>query len=457
MVTREKLDSLRKGKITAVANVEGFLREIKRQKSLNAFLHVNENVVEQAGEVDKKLKKGKAGKLAGLAIAVKSNINVSGLPITCGSKTLENYYGTYDADVIKKIRAQDGLIIGMTNMDEFACGSSGESSAFGPTNNPSAAGMIPGGSSSGSAAAVAAGLCDLAIGSDTGGSVRNPASHCGVVGIKPSYGRVSRFGLIDMCMSIEQIGTLSRDVYGAALLLEVISGKSSYDAVTSNAKVGKYSDASARKPKSIRIGLSSDFEKLCTDKRIYSLINEKVAAFAKQFGKVQNVSLKYVDLSIQAYYPIVYVEFFSGTRKFDGKKYGAKIEDVCGEEVLRRIMGGMEISRAEHHGSYYRKALMAKKLIARDFEEAFRKVDVMMLPITPVLPHRIGTKITDPRVMYGYDAFTIPANLSGVCAGVIPAGKIDNIPVGLQVMAPSFKEEMLVSVMSACAGDNVAA
>ncbi len=449
-MVKEKLE--RNREFSAVDNIKSYLEVIReKNRDINAFLHINENVTREAEAVDRKIKNGKAGKLAGLAIAVKSNINVAGLPITCASKALENYYGTYDADVVARIKEEDGIIIGMTNMDEFACGSSGESSAFGPTDNPTAPGFIPGGSSSGSAAAVAAGMCDLALGSDTGGSIRNPASHCGVVGIKPSYGRVSRYGLIDLSMSLDQVGIFAQDVYGASLLLEVISGHSDYDPTTFKRKVENCSSPS--KVEGLKVGISSDFEKLCTDSRIYSLVK----SFAERFSSstksgISNVSLKYVDLSIQAYYPLVYVEFFSGTRKFDGLKYGKKIEEHCGEEVLRRILGGMEISKSEYHGAYYRKALMAKKLISRDFEEAFRKVDIMMLPTTPVLPHKLGTKITDPKVMYAYDAFTIPANLSGICAGVVNIGKIDGIPVGLQVMAPSFKEKLLCSVLAGCEG-----
>ncbi|MBI2574474.1 Asp-tRNA(Asn)/Glu-tRNA(Gln) amidotransferase subunit GatA [Candidatus Woesearchaeota archaeon] len=450
-----KIGSLKKRRISAVENVEGFLKVIShKNKAINAFLHVNEAAVEDAENVDKKLKKGASGRLAGLAIAVKSNINVTGLPITCASKTLEEYYGSYDADAIRKIRAEDGIIIGMTNMDEFACGNSGETSAFGSTDNPSAPGMIPGGTSSGSAAALAAGMCDLALGSDTGGSIRNPASHCGVVGIKPSYGRVSRFGLIDSAMSFDQIGAMAKDAYGCALLMEVMAGRSDYDATSVNAAVPEYTAHAKKTGQSIgnlRIGLSRDFERLCTDKRIYGMISGAAKSIAaKTSSKIVNVDLKYVDLSVQAYYPIQYVEFFSGTRKFDGRRYGKRIEDSCGEEVLRRILGGMEISKAEYQGTYYRKALMAKRLITRDFEDAFKKADVILLPTTPVLPHKLGAKITDLRTVYAYDAFTIPANLAGICAGVVGAGRIGGVPVGLQIMAPAFREELLLQVMAAC-------
>ncbi|MCP3686243.1 MAG: Asp-tRNA(Asn)/Glu-tRNA(Gln) amidotransferase subunit GatA [bacterium] len=442
---KEKIDDIKSGKLKAVDNIKGFLKEIeKNNKKFNIFLHVNKDAVKQAEEIDKKKKKGK---LAGLGIAVKCNISVLDMPISCASKTLEDYYGTYDADVIKKIKAEDGIILGLVNCDEFASGASGESSAFGPTDNPAAPGRIPGGSSSGSAAAVAANMCDLSLGTDTGGSTRNPSSHCGVTGVKASYGRVSRYGMVDLAMSLEGISPVSKDVYGCALLLEVIAGKSIRDAVTLDAKVPEYTKEIKKKPK-ITIGVSKDFEKLCDDKRIYKLIQNAIDKLSKENGyKVKDVKLKYVDLSIQTYYPIVYVEFFSSTRKLDGKKYGKKIEDACGEEVYRRIMGGREISRAEHHGKYYRKALVAKKLIKDDFEKAFKEVDVILSPTTPRLPHKFEEKITDPKVMYAYDAYTCPANLAGICAGVVKAGEIEGIPVGLHIMAPRLKEELMLQVM----------
>lgn len=441
---------IRKGQITASENIKCFLSVIrKKNPSINAILCANKNAVAEAEAVDRRIKAGKAGKLAGLAIAVKSNISVTGMPVTCASKTLENYDGTFDADVVAAIKKEDGIIIGMANMDEFACGSSGETSAFGPTDNPAALGRIPGGTSSGSAAAVAAGFCDMALGSDTGGSIRNPASHCGVIGIKPSYGRVSRYGLVDMAMSFDQIGPLSNDVYSAALLMEVISGKSENDATTINEKVPNYAQLLKKNVKGLRIGMSREFEEMCSDKRIYKMVESAAGKFADATKSgIKKIKLPHVDLAIQAYYPIVYVEFFSGTRKFDGRKYGKKIEESCGEEVLRRILGGREISRAEYHGTYYRKALVARKMIARSFGDAFKCVDAIISPTTPMLPHKFGTKITDPRAMYAYDAYTIPANLAGICAGVVPAGRIDGIPVGLQVMAPAFREELLLQVMA---------
>ncbi len=447
--TEIKLQQLKSGKLTAEQNIKQFLKKIRQQnKELNAFLYVAEKeALAQAKEVDKKLKQKRAGKLAGLAVAVKAVINVAGMPASCSSKTLENYYSTFDADVVKKIKDEDGIIIGIANCDEFACGISGETSAFGPTKNPKAPAVVPGGSSSGSAAAVAAELCDLSIGTDTGGSIRNPASHCGIVGIKPSYGRVSRYGLIDLSMSLDQIGPLSPDVYGAALLMEIISGFSDADPTTYNKPVHSYTKF---KPiKKLTIGLSNEFKKLCTNKEIYSLIENSAKQIAKKLSaEIKNVSLKYTHLGVQTYYPIVYTEFFSATRKFDGRRYGKRIEDSCGEEVLRRILGGKEISRAEHAGQYYRKALATKKLIKKDFDRAFEQVDLIITPVTPDLPHKLGSKLK-PEDAYAIDAFTIPANLAGIAAGVIPIGKINDIPVGMQVIVPAFKEELLFDFLKA--------
>lgn len=444
MEIKEKLQELKSGKLKAVENIKLFLDKIKKQdKRINSFIQVNPNALKEARIVDKKIKAKKAGKLAGLAIAIKSNINVKGLLVTCASKTLSNYKASYDASVIEKIKNEDGIIVGMTNMDEFAAGSSGETSAYGPVHNPAAFDKIPGGSSSGSAAAVSAGFCDLALGSDTGGSIRNPASHCGVVGVKSTYGFVSRYGLIDLSMSLEQIGPFAKNVYGAELLLSIIKGYDKRDPTT----LGVIPRVKAKKK--LTIGLSPDFELLCQDKEIYSLIRKKSEELAKrEKWNLISVNLKHIDLAVQAYYPICYVEFFSSTRKFDGRKYGYRIEDVCGPEVLRRILGGSEISKAEYRGLYYRRALKARELIKKDFADAFKKVDVIISPTVPRLPHKIGSKITTAE-MYSYDALTNPSNLAGIPALSTPVGKINGIPVGLQIMAPMFAEAIMFQAAAA--------
>lgn len=446
LMIKEKLSKIKSGKLSAEQNIRKFLKIIeKKNKNINAFLYVNQNAVKEAEIVDEKIKKGKAGKLAGLAIAVKANISVKEMPVSCASKTLEGYNGTFDADVIKKIKNEDGIIIGMTNMDEFAAGMSGMRSAFGKTLNPICPERIPGGSSSGSGAAVAADMCDIALGSDTGGSIRSPASNCGIIGVKPSYGRVSRYGLVDLAMSFDQIGPLCKDVYGCALMMEIISGKSHYDAISFEKPVEKYTKFS--KVEKLKIGISPDFEKMCDDKRIYELVKKLTKKFAeKTNSEIKSKNLKYVDLAVQSYYSIVYVEFFSGTRKFDGRKYGKKIEESCGEEVLRRIIGGKEMSRAEHKGTYYRKALRVKDLIKQDFNNAFMEVDIIITPVVPAIPPKIGTEIT-PEIMYFFDALTVPANLAGICSGVVNGGIIDKVPIGIQISAPAFREKLLLDVM----------
>lgn len=436
--------------MVAVENLKKYLNEIKRNdksgKKINAFIFVRneKELLEDAKRIDVKIKSGKAGKLAGKIIAIKSCINVEGFPVTCGSKTLENYKGTYDATVVEKIKDEDGLIIGMLNMDEFASGGSGETSAFGPTKNPVCLELIPGGSSSGSAAAVAAGFCDLTLGSDTGGSIRNPASHCGVIGVKPSYSSVSRYGLIDLAMSFDQIAPLGKNVNDAALLLSVINGRDERDSISQDCKIDlKKID---KIPKDVVIGLL-DFE--IGDKRIYKLVEDKIHEVVKKSNwKIKKIKLNYIDLAIATYYPLVYVEFFSGTRKFDGRLYGKKIEDTCGPEVLRRILGGEEISKAEYGGRYYYKSLIAKRLIEEEFSKAFQKVDCIVSPVVPILPHKVGSSIS-VEDMYAYDALTVPANLAGNCALSLPVGNLENVPVGMQIMCDRFKDEKMLQIAHA--------
>jgi aspartyl-tRNA(Asn)/glutamyl-tRNA(Gln) amidotransferase subunit A len=424
-----------------IEKVKKLLAKIEKEnKKINAILQVNPNALKDAEEIEKKMKSGKAGKLAGKIIAVKSNINVKGLLASCASKTLENYKSTFDATVIKKIKREDGLIIGMTNMDEFASGSSGETSAFNPTRNPVNTELIPGGSSSGSAASVSAEFCDMSLGSDTGGSIRNPASHCNVIGMKPSYGTVSRYGLIDLSMSLDQIGPFAKTVNDAELLYNIIKGKDERDATTFELHESK------EEKRNFTIALSKDFEKLCSDKRIYEMIKDKTEELCKKMGwKLANIELKHIDLAVAAYYPLCYTEFFSATRRFDGRRYGFRIEEVCGPEVLRRILGGSEISKAEFKGTYYRKALKVKQIIKKEFEKSFEKADAIISPTVPKLPHRIGSKIS-PEEMYSYDAMTIPANLAEICAISIPAGKIEGIPVGIQVMCRQFDEKKMFEI-----------
>ncbi|MDO8508814.1 MAG: amidase family protein [Nanoarchaeota archaeon] len=423
--------------------VRGFLNKIKREDGkIKAFLHLNEKAVDEAKEMDRRAGggKGKMGRLYGKVIGVKSNINVKGMICNCASKTLENYRSTFDACVIEKIKKEDGIIIGMTNMDEFASGSSGENSAFGATENPIAKGRITGGSSSGSAAAVAAGFCDMSLGSDTGGSIRNPASHCGIIGVKPTYGRVSRYGLIDLSMSLDQIGVFARNSDDAILLMDVIQGRDERDTISED--FGEIKIESVGK---LNAGI---IEVDGVDKKIIELFNKKVLEFREKLKwGFKEVEVKHIELAVQTYYPLVYVEFFSGTRRFDGRRYGKRIEESCGKEVLRRILGGSEITRAEFRGAYYKKALEVKDLIKKEFEEVLKKFDCLLMPTVPCLPWKIGEgKKMKIEEIYAADALTIPANLAGICAVSIPIGKIDGMPVGMQIICGKGGEGKMLSI-----------
>jgi len=424
-------------------NLNSKIEEIKeKDKNINSFIIIDKEGLSRKDTVN-------SGKLKGFTVGIKSNMCVSGLPTTCASKTLENYMAPYDATVVERIKSDGGLIIGMTNMDEFACGSSGETSFYGPTNNPSAMGHISGGSSSGSAAAVAAGFVDMALGSDTGGSIRNPASHCGVVGFKPTYGIVSRYGLIDMAMSLDQIGPLAKDVKTAALLLEVIAGNDPRDptSLKLDKKFYQFSKNLSENLKGVKIGYAQEFDRLIVDSGIKKSVHKAIDELNSNGAEIIDVNLPNLEIALPTYYLNVYVEFFSATRKFDGRRYGYKIEDVCGEEVLRRILLGSYISQKEYSGKYYRKALIARTIIRNEISNALKEVDILVGPTVPKLPHKLGTKIEDPLVMYAYDVFTVPVNLAGIPAGVVPIDKVNGIPTALQFIGNALDDQKVLNVM----------
>lgn len=370
-------------------------------------------------------------------IAIKSNINVEGFTVSAGSKTLENYVSGYDATVIKRIKNEDGIIIGMTNMDEFACGSSTETSYYGPTDNPSAPGYIPGGSSGGSAAAIAADMCDIALGSDTGGSIRNPAACCGVIGFKPTYGFVSRYGLIDLAMSLDQIGPFANDVTGISLMLDTIVGYDPADPTTMKIKPS-FTNNLEGNIENMKVGIVKEFQEVSQDS-IVKVVNDIVSELDAHGVEIQELKFDYIDLVLPTYYLINFVEFFSATRKYDGRKYGYRIEEVCGEEVLRRIQIGSYISQKEYSGKYYRRALQARSLIRKEFMKLLKDVDIIIGPTLPKLPHKIGTEI-EPLEMYKYDILTCLTNLVGIPAASVDVGKIKNIPVGVQIQAKACED-----------------
>jgi aspartyl-tRNA(Asn)/glutamyl-tRNA(Gln) amidotransferase subunit A len=386
-----------------------------------------------------------------MVIGIKSNINVEDFTISAASRTLENYLGSYDATVIERIKKEDGIIIGMTNMDEFAAGSSTETSYYGPTNNPAALGHIPGGSSGGSAAAIAARMCDLSLGSDTGGSIRNPASHCGVIGFKPTYGVVSRQGLLDLSMSLDQIGPFAKDTAGIAMMLDTIAGPDNNECTSIDWEVPNFSELLDESPddalKGMKVGVVKQFQDV-SDENIVNIVEDSIDKMGQMGAQIVELSFEYIDLCLPTYYLINYVEFFSATRKYDGRKYGHSIEEVCGEEVLRRIHMGSYISQQEFSGKYYKKALQARSLIRKEINKLLNGVDIIAGPTVPKLPHKIGNNL-EPMEMYAYDVLTVIANLAGIPAASMKAGEVEGIPVGLQIQAKTLDDAKIVQAMNA--------
>lgn len=424
---------------------------------VKAFIEIyGKEALAKAKELDKKMKEGKKpGKLAGKAIAVKNNIAIIGKKLTCASRMLENYFAPYNATVVGKIEAEDGIIIGSANLDEFACGSDTTKSAFFQTRNPLDTDYVPGGSSGGSAAAVAAGFADIALGSDTGGSIRCPASFCGVVGIKPTYGLVSRYGLADMGMSLDQIGPLAPDVKDAKLMLSVIAGRDERDQTThATEKIGlDYSG----KP---TIGVAKEFLE-GADERIAKIFDELVEKLKADGYKISEVSIPSIKYAIPIYYLTVFAEFSSAMQKYDGLRYGQTgsglenfaeaVAELRGEklglEVKRRILLGTFITTKEYQEAWYGKTLKARAALKKEIETVLGRHDVLLGPTMGTLPWKIGEKMTNPLEMYLADILTVPANLAGIPAGSVPFGKIGKFRPGMQVLGSRFGEGKVFALM----------
>ncbi len=407
---------------------------------------------------------GTTPRLAGIPIGVKDNLATRDLPTTCGSKILDDYVSPYEATAVRRLRDAGAIVIGKTNLDEFAMGSSTENSAFGPTRNPWDRGRVPGGSSGGSAAAVAAGIVPAALGSDTGGSVRQPASFCGVVGIKPTYGRVSRYGLVAFASSLDQVGTLGRTVRDAATLLEVVSG---HDLRDSTSAVRPVPDLIAGIAKGLRgtvVGVPTEYFPEELDPSIRSLANQATALLESAGAEVRPVSLPHTELAIPAYYVIAPAEASSNLARYDGVRFGqraagaASTVDVYeasrsagfGDEVKRRILLGTYVLSAGYYDAYYARAQRARWLIARDFQNVFEDgVDVLFTPTCPTVAFALGERVDDPYQMYLSDVFTVTANLAGVPALSLPIGLADGLPVGGQLIAPHWREDTLVAIAAA--------
>ncbi|MFC6732459.1 Asp-tRNA(Asn)/Glu-tRNA(Gln) amidotransferase subunit GatA [Haladaptatus sp. DYSN1] len=421
-------------------------------KSLNIF--VTEETIEGDGD----------GPLAGKTIAVKDNISTKGVRTTCGSAMLEDYIPPYDATVVTRLKAAGATIVGKTNMDEFGMGTTTETSAYGPTLNPLDEDRVPGGSSGGSAAAVAAGDADLALGSDTGGSIRCPAAFCGVVGIKPTYGLVSRYGLVAYANSLEQIGPIASSVEDAAGLLDVISGQDPRDATTREKPDVTYADAATGDVDGLTIGVPTELVE-GADEGVVETFYDALSELEAEGATVEEVTLPSVEHAVQAYYVIAMSEASSNLARFDGVRYGISggfegnwndayarsREEGFGDEVKRRILLGTYALSAGYHDRYYKKAQDAREWIKQDFDSAFEDVDVLASPTMPTPPFKLGESLSDPLQMYLADANTVPINLANLPAISVPAGETDGLPVGLQLIGPAFGEETIIRAGSVLA------
>ncbi len=463
-------EAYRSGASTARVAAERCLDRVDAlNPTLNAFLTVTrETALEQADESDARIARGEELRpLEGVPVAVKDNLVVAGVRTTCGSKILEHYLPPYTATAVERLRAAGAVVVGKTNCDEFAMGSSSENSAYGPVRNPWDESRVPGGSSGGSAVAVAAGMAAAALGSDTGGSIRQPASLCGVVGLKPTYGRVSRYGLVAFGSSLDQIGPFANTVADAARLLGVISGRDPLDSTSSEAPVDDYEAGVASGVEGIRVGVPSEFfgEGLAAGPR--ERIERAIERLRDRGAEVVDVSLPHMKYSTACYYIVATAEASSNLARFDGVRYGFRAEDAealgdmyrrtreqgFGTEVKRRIMLGTYVLSSGYYDAYYDKALRVRTLIERDFRAAFERCDVVVTPASPTVAFPVGAKTSDPLEMYLSDIYTITANLAGVPGVSVPCGLSDGLPVGVQLLAPHFGEATLMRAAGAIEGE----
>ena len=446
------------GTTSAGATVEAALQRAHDVKAgtdgLNIFVSLDERYLrEHASNATEQVADTEPGVLLGVPVAIKDNIASLHHPTTCGSRILAGYVSPYEATVITKLRAAGAVPFGKTNMDEFAMGSSTENSAYGPTRNPVATDRAPGGSSGGSAAAVAAGIVSVALGSETGGSVRQPAAFCGVVGVKPTYGRVSRFGLVAFASSLDQVGVFGATVDDAARALRAIAGHDRNDSTSADIAVPDYCAAATESVKGLVIGRPKEYFPDSLDPRVRAKCDAALAHLEAQGAIVKEVSLPHTELAIPVYYIVAPAEASSNLARFDGARYGLRIEGDglrgmyeatrtkgFGAEVVRRILLGTYVLSAGYYDAYYRKAQQVRTLIADDFATVFASgVDLLFTPTTPTPAFKLGA-ISDPYEMYMSDIFTVTANLAGVPAMSQPIGRVDGLPVGGQLIAPHFAE-----------------
>lgn len=469
LTIKQAHELLLKREVSSVELTREFLENVKENdNNIHAFLSLDEEGAYQtAKKVDERIVKGEPIEmLAGIPAAIKDNILIQGAKTTAASKILENYIAPYDATVIKKLKEEEAVFIGKTNLDEFAMGSSTENSGFSPTKNPIDLNRVPGGSSGGSAAAVKAGFCVYALGSDTGGSIRQPASFCGAVGFKPTYGAVSRHGLIAMASSLDQIGPITKNVDDAATVFEAIRGGDSLDSTSVYCEWDNFT-----KPLDIEeltIGVPREYFTHGLDPEIEKNIKSIISKLEKEGAKIKEISLPYSDFALATYYIIMPAEVSANLARFDGMKYGFSTmkssnfkvkslldvylntrEEGFGAEVRRRIMLGSYILSAGYYDAYYKRAQKVRRLIKKDFDFAFENVDIILTPTTPSTAFKFGEKTSDPLSMYLADIYTVSVNLAGVPAISLPSGEVNSLPVGLQLIGKNFDDVKLLQIAKA--------
>ena len=454
-------DMLVNKEITAVALTEDVLARIDEvEGDVKAYLTITrDEALAQAKAVDEKIASGEdISFLEGIPGAIKDNICTKGIKTTCASKILENFVPPYDATAMTKIKAQNPVILGKLNMDEFAMGGSTENSAYHPTCNPWNTDCVPGGSSGGSAASVAAGTSIWALGSDTGGSIRQPASFCGVVGMKPTYGRVSRYGLVAYASSLDQIGPLTRDVTDCANILNIICGHDEMDSTSSEAEVPDFTKALVEDVKGLKIGLPKEYFVDGMDPEVEKTVRSAIEKYKELGAEIVEISLPHTKYAISAYYLIAPAEAATNLQRYDGVSYGERVEsddlvgmmtktrtEKFGEEVKRRIVIGNYALSAGYYDAYYLKAMKVRTLVQQDYNEAFQKVDVIMAPTAPTPAFKIGEMVSDPLQMYLQDACTVPLNLAGLPGMSIPCGySSQGMPIGLQIIGRALDEETII-------------
>ena len=446
LTIKEAKEGLKAKKFSSVELTRACLEQIKKYNSkLNAFITVcEEQALEEAKKADEQLNNYP---LLGIPIALKDLYSTKGVLTTAASKVLKNYIPPYDATVVKKLKEAGAIILGKTNHDAWAHGSSGENSDFGKTLNPWNKDYVPGGSSSGSAAALASDMCLAATGTDTGGSIRLPASFCNLVGLKPTYGRVSRYGIVAMASSLDSIGHFAKTVEDAALILNVTAGQDNYDATTPKVPVPDYTKNLKKGIKGIKIGIPKEYFIKGTDRNVTELIKKAITVLEKQGAKI--VELPHTQFANPCYYIIQPSEVSSNLARYDGIRFGSGRANF-GDEAKRRIMLGTFTLSAGYYEAYYKKAMQIRTLVKKDFEEAFGKVDIIITPVSPTLPWKLGEKVDDPLKMYLSDIFTITANLAGIPGLAVPVGFVDSelakLPVGMQILGPQFSEELLFQI-----------